>query len=50
MDRRLGNLVRYETGPQAVPIFLDVNTLAGEHLVILAMTGQGKVRHGGADH
>ncbi|AUB82286.1 ATP-binding protein [Candidatus Thiodictyon syntrophicum] len=38
----LGNLVGYETGAQAVPIFLDVNTLATEHLAVLAMTGSGK--------
>lgn len=38
----LGNLVGYETGPQAVPIFLDVNTLTTEHLAVLAMTGSGK--------
>jgi DNA helicase HerA-like ATPase len=38
----LGNLVGYETGTEAVPIFLDVNTLATEHLAILAMTGSGK--------
>lgn len=38
----LGNLVGYETGPEAVPIFLDVNTLATEHLAVLAMTGSGK--------
>lgn len=38
----LGNLVGYETGAQAVPIFLDVNTLTTEHLAVLAMTGSGK--------
>ena len=38
----LGNLVGYESGVQAVPIFLDVNTLATEHLAVLAMTGSGK--------
>ena len=38
----IGNLVGYETGAQAVPIFLDVNTLATEHLAVLAMTGSGK--------
>jgi DNA helicase HerA-like ATPase len=38
----LGNLVGYETGAEAVPIFLDVNTLATEHLAVLAMTGSGK--------
>ncbi len=38
----VGNLVGYESGSQAVPIFLDVNTLATEHLAVLAMTGSGK--------
>lgn len=38
----IGNLVGYETGAQTVPIFLDVNTLATEHLAVLAMTGSGK--------
>ena len=38
----IGNLVGYERGAEAVPIFLDVNTLATEHLAILAMTGAGK--------
>src|SRR5205807_2154914 len=38
----IGNLVGYETGEQAVPIYLDVNTLATEHLAVLAMTGSGK--------
>ncbi len=38
----IGNLVGYESGAQAVPIFLDVNTLATEHLAVLAMTGSGK--------
>jgi len=38
----IGNLVGYESGEGAVPIFLDVNTLATEHLAILAMTGAGK--------
>lgn len=38
----IGNLVGYETGPEAVPIYLDVNTLATEHLAVLAMTGSGK--------
>lgn len=38
----LGNLVGYESGAEAVPIYLDVNTLATEHLAVLAMTGSGK--------
>lgn len=38
----IGNLVGYERGTEAVPIYLDVNTLATEHLAVLAMTGSGK--------
>jgi DNA helicase HerA-like ATPase len=38
----IGNLVGYESGPDAVPIYIDVNTLATEHLAVLAMTGSGK--------
>ncbi|MCB1064564.1 MAG: ATP-binding protein [Verrucomicrobiae bacterium] len=38
----IGNLVGYERGAEAVPIYIDVNTLATEHLAILAMTGSGK--------
>src|SRR2546425_4024839 len=38
----LGNLVGYERGPNTVPVFLDVNKLATEHVAILAMTGAGK--------
>ena len=38
----IGNLIGYEKGAGAVPIFLDVNTLATEHLAVLAMTGAGK--------
>jgi hypothetical protein len=38
----VGNLVGYEKGPGAVPVFLDVNTLTTEHLAVLAMTGAGK--------
>ena len=38
----IGNLVGYESGADTVPIFLDVNTLATEHLAVLAMTGSGK--------
>ena len=39
----IGNLVGYEHGPAAVPIYLDVNTLATEHLAVLAMTGSAGV-------
>jgi DNA helicase HerA-like ATPase len=38
----LGNLVGYEKGETIVPIYLDANTLATEHLAVLAMTGAGK--------
>jgi uncharacterized protein len=38
----IGNLVGYERGQDTVPIYLDVNTLATEHLAVLAMTGSGK--------
>ena len=38
----IGNLVGYERGTDAVPIYIDVNTLATEHLAVLAMTGSGK--------
>ena len=38
----LGNLVGYEKGDRAVPIYLDANLLATEHLAVLAMTGSGK--------
>jgi uncharacterized protein len=38
----LGNLVGYEKGESIVPIYLDANTLATEHLAVLAMTGSGK--------
>jgi uncharacterized protein len=38
----IGNLVGYEGGADAVPIYIDVNTLATEHLAVLAMTGSGK--------
>jgi len=38
----LGNLVGYEKGGTIVPIYLDANTLATEHLALLAMTGAGK--------
>ncbi len=38
----IGNLVGYERGANVVPTFLDVNTLATEHLAVLAMTGAGK--------
>lgn len=38
----IGNLVGYEYGENAVPVFLDVNRLVTEHLAVLAMTGSGK--------
>jgi DNA helicase HerA-like ATPase len=38
----VGNLVGYEKGANIVPVFLDVNLLATEHLAVLAMTGSGK--------
>lgn len=38
----LGNLVGYEKGDAIVPIYLDANMLATEHLAVLAMTGSGK--------
>lgn len=38
----IGNLVGYERGASAVPVFLDVNRLVTEHLAVLAMTGSGK--------
>lgn len=38
----IGNLVGYERGKNIVPVYLDVNVLATEHLAILAMTGSGK--------
>jgi len=39
---KLGHLVGYEEGEDSVPIYLDVNKLATEHLAVLAMTGAGK--------
>lgn len=38
----LGNLVGYEKGENSVPIYLDANLVATEHLAVLAMTGSGK--------
>ena len=38
----IGNLVGYEKGEGAVPVYLDVNRLVTEHMAILAMTGSGK--------
>lgn len=38
----IGNLVGYERGASAVPVYLDVNRLVTEHLAVLAMTGSGK--------
>lgn len=39
---QLGHLVGYEEGEGAVPIYIDVNKIATEHLAVLAMTGAGK--------
>jgi uncharacterized protein len=38
----IGNLIGYERGENIVPVYLDVNRLATEHLAVLAMTGSGK--------
>lgn len=38
----LGNLVGYDRGENTVPVFIDVNKLATEHMAVLAMTGSGK--------
>jgi uncharacterized protein len=38
----IGNLVGYEKGANVVPVYLDVNLVATEHLAVLAMTGSGK--------
>jgi len=38
----IGNLVGYERGASAVPVYLEVNRLVTEHLAVLAMTGSGK--------
>lgn len=38
----IGNLVGYERGDNIVPVYMDVNALATEHLAVLAMTGAGK--------
>jgi hypothetical protein len=38
----IGNLVGYERGTTAVPVYLEVNRLVTEHLAVLAMTGSGK--------
>ena len=38
----LGNLVGYERGDNIVPVYVDINLLATEHLAVLAMTGAGK--------
>jgi len=38
----IGNLVGYERGEHAVPVYLEVNRLVTEHLAVLAMTGSGK--------
>ncbi len=39
---QLGHLVGYEEGEDSVPIYIDVNKLATEHMAVLAMTGAGK--------
>jgi len=39
---QLGHLVGYEEGEDAVPIYVDVNKIATEHMAVLAMTGAGK--------
>lgn len=39
---QLGHLVGYEEGEDAVPIYIDVNKIATEHMAVLAMTGAGK--------
>jgi len=39
---KLGYLVGYERGENKVPIYLDINSIATEHIAILAMTGAGK--------
>jgi len=39
---KLGNLVGYEKGKNIVPVYIDINKIATEHLAILAMTGAGK--------
>jgi uncharacterized protein len=38
----IGNLIGYEHGENAVPVYLDINKLVTEHLAVLAMTGSGK--------
>ncbi len=38
----IGNLIGYERGENIVPVYLDVNRLATEHLAVLAMMGSGK--------
>lgn len=39
---RLGDLVGYEEGEDRVPIYIDINKIATEHIAVLAMTGAGK--------
>lgn len=39
---QLGHLVGYEEGENAVPIYIDINKIATEHMAVLAMTGAGK--------
>jgi DNA helicase HerA-like ATPase len=42
LSLHIGNLVGYERGSTAVPVYLEVNRLVTEHLAVLAMTGSGK--------
>lgn len=39
---RLGDLVGYEEGDDRVPIYIDIDKVATEHIAVLAMTGAGK--------
>lgn len=39
---RMGNLVGYEEGDNKVPVYLDIDKIATEHIAVLAMTGAGK--------
>ena len=46
----IGNLVGYERGATAVPVYLEVNRLVTEHFAVLAMTGSGKSYTVGPHH
>ena len=47
----IGNLVGYERGADAVPIYIDVNTLATEHSGrFLSYDRLGQVLYGGTNH